>query len=49
MFVVVYNKKTKVNKQKVVTYSKLHHERVNDTANNSDKVKGIPGILEVTL
>ena len=31
------------------TYGKLHHERVNDTANYSDEVKSVPRIFEIAL
>ena len=35
--------------EKKKTYRKFHHERVDDTANYSDEVKGVPRIFEIAL
>ena len=32
-----------------MTYRKLDHQGIDNAAKNSDKVKSVPGILEVTL
>ena len=31
------------------TYRELHHEGVDDAANDGDEVEGVPGVLEVAL